>query len=150
MSIVKDGARYVGDSVVESPVKVYDQEGRVVGVDTLKKYDLLVVYWKAPRSFNESITQNIQGTLCHSSLAVFGQLDLRNEGFLGENSPLVSAYSNLFRWRDIDKIHFAGNDPTGRTISFVRELNCQRDLAERNLQETYNNIDNLKAGQRRG
>jgi len=138
------GSGGIGGAVVSSPVEVYDEKGRVVGVDTLKKNDLLVVYWKNRCSFGQSITQKIQGTLYHSSLVVFDRLDLHHEGFHGQNA-VNRLCSNLFLWRDIDKIHFAGHDSTGRTPMFVLELDQQRILAERHAKKMRQNINALKS-----
>lgn len=125
---------------VSRPVKVYDEKGKVVSVDVLKKNDLLVVYWKGPHSFDGSITQDIQGTSYHSSLLVFEK-----------HNPLNSFSCQSvcgdagFYWFDVDKVYIVGHDSTGRTLLFVRELNERRTLAERRVEQMHKKIDALKA-----
>ena len=125
-----------GDAVVFSPVAVYDENGRLVGVDTLKKNDLLLVYWKKPQEW--SITTDIQGTNVHRSLIYLHSV----EGNTLWGTCLE--WTGHFSFDLIDKIQVAGNDPSGRTSLFVVKLWEQKARAEETNRQMISNIDALK------
>lgn len=131
-------------------VEVYDHQGILVSVDTLKRHDLLVVYFKAPLSAGSMSTEailatNIQGTVVYSTLIDFEQLSkhglegIQASWYTGLNKPLV------FPWNKIEKIHMAGHDSSGRVMMFVEELFRQKAKVEKAAEQMRENIDALKA-----
>src|SRR3989344_4594058 len=130
-------------------IEVYDHKGWIVSPDMLKKHDVLIVFFRDPSEGSIStevlITQRVQGTDYHMSLIVFERLN--EDGLCGWQASWFTGLDKplFFPWDNIERIQIAGNDPTGRTLSFGKELFRQKARAERAAEKMRANIDALKA-----
>src|SRR3989344_4254242 len=128
-------------------IPVYDEEGKVVSVDTLKKHDLLVVFWKE-RPHHEVggyIEEDIQGTKIFTTLVEFESMGRHPEVGFERRDFLGKRSVKMICWSNVDRIHYSGHDTTGRIERFVGALNRQRECSEKAADTMRKNIDALKA-----
>lgn len=127
-------------SVDYSTVPVFDCHGRRIIVDMLKKYDLLLVYWKKPIPGSINIHNGE-----YASLMEFHAID--KDYLIGFCHDNFDSCSSPIRYGMcvIREIHMSGSNRSVRVMRFIKTLFDLKHKEEIASQKMRDNIDRLKA-----